>query len=66
MGFEKRIEEYNSNKSNCPKDLANYINKKGGSKAFEARVKLSRHYSDLKVVSFIRKIEEAGEGVYDN
>ena len=66
MNFEKREEEYNSNKSNCPKDLADYINKKGGSKAFEARVKLSRHYSDLKVVSFIRKIEEAGEGVYDN
>ena len=61
-----REDDNNDNSSNCPKDLADYINKKGGSKVFEARVKLSRHYSDSKVVSFIRKIEEAGEGVYDN
>ena len=66
MNFDSRDIYSNQSKSNFPKDLADYINKKGGAKALEARVKLSRHYSDSKVVSFIRKIEEAGESVYDN
>ena len=50
----------------CPKDLANQINRKGGKRIFTGNLKLERYYTELKVINFIKKIEDAGETVYDN
>ena len=47
-------------------DLANQINRKGGKRIFTGNLKLERYYTELKVINFIKKIEDAGETVYDN
>ena len=47
--------------SNCPRDLANYINKNGGHRAFTAKQKLKHYLNDMKAQMLVQKITEAGD-----
>ena len=48
----------------CPRDLADFINEKGGLKLMGARTKLDRFLNDMKAQIFISKVFDAGvEGV---